>query len=85
MSPSTSIRFRTAAHDVYQISELRQRILSLLDLHDLASFLLVDRKLMADVVRELYREVDFDQFWDLVDLTTVSLVDYDQPLAHLRS
>lgn len=70
--PSITEGISSRANEVYQIPELRQSILHLLEADDLARFMRVERKVVAAVARELYRETKFELYWSLLGRPSVS-------------
>lgn len=77
-SPSPSESPQRSANDVYHIPELRHRILKLLGRRDLARFMRVEKKGMADVAKVLYHTMDYNHVRLRMSVATVSYLSYIQ-------
>lgn len=69
---SPTIAAKTPAESVYAVPEIRQRLLSFLDLPTLAAFIRVEKAASNDVARELYKEVDYKHMLNKMSRTNVS-------------
>lgn len=65
---------RTAAQDVYQIGELRRRILSFCEAKHLTSFIRAEKGCMGDVAGVMYYSMERDKVEGALSESTVRIV-----------
>jgi hypothetical protein len=62
----------TAARRVYSIPDIRQRTFPYLGTRELAKCMRIERGLIEDVARELYRDLSYNTAMNEIDIPTVS-------------
>lgn len=70
---SSGIAQRSASREVWNIAEVRGRILRLLEKPELAVMMRVEKKAVYDVARELYATVTYSKAKNNMSVSTVSL------------